>query len=186
VLDTLFEWVRFGGCGGLRRERCRRRYCCGCHSWRSRWTRTRYWCRCRCRGWRGCGRRHRWLPMALAKQKSDDAQDGCFGTLPRRLGERALDRSPARREFWLSPPDVIAFAISKSRVVGIRHMNRNFGSLPGTGNRIGKASSRPGDAHLDDLPRSPLFDQYSDFSLPKLGCILSSMSAIESTRSSTG
>jgi hypothetical protein len=141
VFDALFKSVRCRGCGRLSR-RCRRRYRCGRHSWCRRRTRTRYWCRCRCRGWRGCWRRHRWLPMALAKQKSGDAKDGCLDPSPRRLRERTFDWGPARREFWLSPPGGMAF--SKIRVVGNRHMNRNFGSLPRTGNRIGKASSRPG------------------------------------------
>ena len=188
MLDAFFKRVRFGGCGGLRRGRCCRRYRCGCHSWRRHRGRTRYWCRCRWRGWRGCWRRHRWLPMALAKQKSGGAKDGCLDPLPRtqsrRLRERTFDCGPARREFWLSTSDGIAF--SKSRVVGIRHMNRNFGSLPRTGNRIGKASSRPETIFWITFPEARCSTNTRILALPKPGCILSSVSAIESTRSSTG
>jgi hypothetical protein len=107
--------------------------------------------------------------MALAKQNSRNAEDGGLDHLShtgsRRLRERTSDRGQARREVWLPKADGIAF--SKSRVVGIRHINRNFGSLPRTGNRIGKASSRRSTLFLADHPRSLLFDQYADFSLAK-------------------
>jgi hypothetical protein len=118
--------------------------------------------------------------MALAKQKSRDANDGGLDALPRTgsrcLSERSFDCAPARRKFWLSLLDWIAF--SKNRVIGIRHIDRNFGSLPGMGNSLGKASSSRETSCRSTNTRI--------LALPKSGCVLSSMSAIESTRSSTG
>jgi hypothetical protein len=142
VMDTLLERVGCWGGRGLRRWRgngCRRRYWCGCCGRGRTW----HWCRRRCRDWRGCRRRQRWLPMALAKQKSRDAEGGGLGALPQtgshRLSEGSFHCAWARREFWLSLLKGSSF--SNGRVIGIRHIDRNFRSLPRTGNRIGKASS---------------------------------------------
>jgi hypothetical protein len=168
MFDAFLKRVWRGGRGGRRRGRssgCR----CRCHSWRCHRGRTRYGCRCRSRGWRGCYRRPRGLAMALAKQNSREAKDGRLDHMPhtgsRRPRERTSDRDPARREFWLGTSDRIAF--SRSRVVGIRHINRNLGSLPLTGNPIGKAKLKAQRRSSGCLPRSLLFDQYSDFSLAK-------------------
>jgi hypothetical protein len=84
--------------------------------------------------------------MALAKQKSREAKEGGpdaeLRTASRGLSERSFDWAPARRKFWYSLPDWSAF--SKSRVIGIKHIDRNFRSLPRTGNRLGEASSSRG------------------------------------------